>query len=185
MTEQDETWQDLRVRLKRYVASRVDVDASDDVVHDILLQVLKNKEKLNSVENPLAWVFTIAKNRVTDYYRKQSRQKTTQDVDDLDIVDSELLAEMPNDDFSACLKPLVERLEPKYREALLLADFSDIKQADAAQTVGISTSGMKSRVQRGRTKLKDALLACCEIEQDRFGKVMISTRKGKKNEDCC
>jgi hypothetical protein len=37
-------------------------------------------------------------------------------------------------------------------------------QASAAARLGVATSGMKSRVHRGRAKLKELLDACCEIE---------------------
>jgi hypothetical protein len=37
-------------------------------------------------------------------------------------------------------------------------------QASAAARLGLATSGMKSRVQRGRAKLKELLDACCEVE---------------------
>jgi CheY-like chemotaxis protein len=41
-----------------------------------------------------------------------------------------------------------------------------------AQELGISVSGMKSRVQRGRQKLRDLLQTCCELELDAMGNVI-------------
>ena len=73
---------------------------------------------------------------------------------------------------AACLTPLVRSLPEPYREALLLTDIGGLTQAEAARRLGISASGMKSRVQRGRAKLKAALLGCCEIELDRRGTVL-------------
>jgi RNA polymerase sigma-70 factor (ECF subfamily) len=42
---------------------------------------------------------------------------------------------------------------------------------DAAVEVGISTSGMKSRVQRARHQLKGLLTDCCTVQVDRLGAV--------------
>ena len=187
MTELDTTWDKLRSKLTSYVRTKVDVDVSEDLVHDILLRVLQNEDALTNADNPLAWIYTIAKNRITDHYRKQSKLHTTNEVDDLEteITDSERIPDYVDSDFAKCLRPLTDRLEPKYKEALLLTDFNEIKQADAAERIGISVSGMKSRVQRGRTKLKEELLACCAIEKDRFGKVIDYKQKDSSSKDKC
>ena len=161
MTELDKTWDELRTSLNSYVRNKVDVDVSEDLVHDILLRVLQNEDKLSELNNPLAWIYTIAKNRITDHYRNQSKITTTSEIDDIETKfnDPKSMADSIDNDFVKCLKPLTNRLEPKYKEALLLADFNQIKQEDAAQRIGISISGMKSRVQRGRIKLKEEILA--------------------------
>ena len=187
MTELDKTWDELRTSLNSYVRTKVDVNVSEDLVHDILLRVLQNESKLSELDNPLAWIYTIAKNRITDHYRKQARINTTSELGNLeqDNIDSEMLPDSIESDFAKCLLPLTDRLEPKYKEALLLTDFNEIKQADAADQIGISISGMKSRVQRGRAKLKEELLACCAIEKDRFGKVINYNQTDGCNKDQC
>ena len=44
--------------------------------------------------------------------------------------------------------------------------------AAAAVMLGVSLSGMKSRVQRGRVKLRELFQACCEITVDPRGRVI-------------
>ena len=44
-------------------------------------------------------------------------------------------------------------------------------QAEVAQKQGISLSGAKSRVERGRQLLKGALLQCCQFEFDQQGQM--------------
>ena len=184
MTALDTTWSELRSLLTKYVRTKVDVDVSEDLVHDILLRVLQNEDALSDAENPLAWIYTVAKNRITDHYRKQSNTDAKNDVSDIEIkvTDPEYMSNSFDHDFAECLRPLANRLEPKYKEALLLTDFNEIKQADAAERMGISVSGMKSRVQRGRTKLREELLACCAIEKDRFGNVIDYKQKRQHQE---
>ena len=187
MTGLNTTWDELRSKLISYVRTKVDVDVSEDLVHDILLRILQNEETLSNADNPLAWIYTVAKNRITDHYRRQSGINTTNEVDDLETetTDPERMPDNVDNGFTKCLRPLIDRLEPKYKEALLLTDFNEIKQADAAERIGISLSGMKSRVQRGRTKLKEELLACCAIEKDRFGKVIDYKQKDSSSKDKC
>jgi len=47
-----------------------------------------------------------------------------------------------------------------------------VTQADAARHLGLSVSGMKSRVQRARHRLKATFEECCRIDVDRRGRIM-------------
>jgi RNA polymerase sigma-70 factor (ECF subfamily) len=63
-------------------------------------------------------------------------------------------------------------LPSPYREALILTEMEGLAQKDAATMLGVSVSGMKSRVQRGRQKLRALLEECCEIALDARGRVI-------------
>jgi RNA polymerase sigma-70 factor (ECF subfamily) len=52
-----------------------------------------------------------------------------------------------------------------------LTSLQGLTQTEAATRAGISISGMKSRVQRGREQLRQMLVRCCEIELDVRGGV--------------
>jgi len=66
---------------------------------------------------------------------------------------------------------MVERLPVDRAEAVRMVDLAGMSQAAAATTVQVSHSGMKSRVQRGRARLREMLLACCQVDQDVRGRV--------------
>jgi RNA polymerase sigma-70 factor (ECF subfamily) len=66
----------------------------------------------------------------------------------------------------------VSRLPSPYREAITLTELRGLTQKDAAEKVGVSVSGMKSRVQRGRERIRDLFDQCCKISVDRRGKVV-------------
>ena len=186
MIETDRAWDDLRTRLNNYVRRKVDVDVSEDLVHDILLRVLQNEKMLSDTDNPIAWIYTVAKNRIADYHRRQSTANLANESGLLEDEYADTETPIIDKDFADCLRPLTMRLEPKYREALQLVDFNEMKQADAANRIGISLSGMKSRVQRARIKLKAEMLACCAIERDRFGEIFDYKKKDSGSEkQCC
>ena len=50
-----------------------------------------------------------------------------------------------------------------------LAEIEGLPQQEVADRLGLSLSGAKSRIQRGRAMLKDALERCCRFEFDRRG----------------
>ena len=186
MTALNQTWEELRTSLLGYVRMKAKPDVAEDIVHDILLRVLQNEDKLRTVDHPIAWVYAVAKNRITDFYRDQAKLKNSEvDVEQVSAESAEMIENMDHE-FAQCLRPLTERLDEKYKQALLLTDFGEQKQTEAAKQVGISVSGMKSRVQRARSKLKEELLNCCAVEVDHFGQIVDYARKDHcKPSDCC
>jgi RNA polymerase sigma-70 factor (ECF subfamily) len=81
-------------------------------------------------------------------------------------------------ELARCLRPMVERLPPPYREAVALVDLAGVPQTEAAAREGLSVSGMKSRVQRGRRALKDVLVECCPVHLDTGGRIVDYDRPG-------
>ena len=170
-------WSEFRSRLRGYVAGRVDAAWTDDVTGDILLRLLQNRERLEQARNPLAWAYRVAANTITDHYRRRAVESRA-----LAQANAEAASPAPTADakeqeaerrrIEACLMPFITDLSPKQAEALLLTSFQGLSQAEAARRLGLSVSGMKSRVQRARAELKRRLLACCEFEMDRRGRVM-------------
>jgi RNA polymerase sigma-70 factor (ECF subfamily) len=59
-----------------------------------------------------------------------------------------------------------------YRQAVQLSEIEGLPQQEVADRLGLSLSGAKSRIQRGRLMLKDELERCCRFEFDRRGNVM-------------
>ena len=67
---------------------------------------------------------------------------------------------------------MVRALPDDYRRAVEMTEIEGLTQAAAAERLGLSVPGAKSRVQRARARLKEMLLRCCEIETDRRGRVV-------------
>lgn len=74
-------------------------------------------------------------------------------------------------ELAPCLTAMVGRLAEPYRSAIELTSIQGLTQSDAAKHAGISLSGMKSRVQRGREQLRRMLVDCCVVALDVRGGV--------------
>ena len=70
-----------------------------------------------------------------------------------------------------------------YRDAITRVDLDGQTHQQAADQLGITVSGMKSRVQRARGQLKDMLTGCCSVELDRTGAVT-DYQHGESTCDC-
>ena len=165
------SWRAYRDALFGFVLRRVDDSAAaEDIVQDVLVKAFTQQESLRTPSKLRPWLFQITRNAVADYYRSQTRLEGI--PKDLAHENSEEEEESAARELSQCLMPLLETLPPPYRQALKLADVDGLKQREVASRLGLSLSGAKSRVQRARGMLRDALLNCCSIELDRRGRAV-------------
>lgn len=67
------------------------------------------------------------------------------------------------------LDELIDELLEKYREPLRWSELDGLSGREIAERLGISVSGAKSRIQRGRAMLKGVLERCCDFHFDRRG----------------
>jgi RNA polymerase sigma-70 factor (ECF subfamily) len=174
MTVSAVPWSDVAERLRPFVARRVPASEIDDVVQDVLVHMHRGLPSVREDDRFAAWMFQIARNAITDAGRKRARTPVAEGVEPESIPAQ---ASSPDDDrdaamaLSGCVSVFVAQLPSPYREAITLVELEGKTAKEAAEMVGISISGMKSRVQRGRAQLRELLESCCEIALDARGKV--------------
>ena len=165
----DVLWSQLGGDLRRYVAKRVPDSMVDDLHQEIFARVLARREELRDADRVAPWVFRIARSVVVDHLRKERKNAP---------IPEELASEVEDDDnesirvLATWLAAMVETLPEPYREAIELTELQGLSQAEAAERLGMSYSGFKSRVQRGRAKLREILAQCCAVELDTRGGVI-------------
>jgi RNA polymerase sigma-70 factor (ECF subfamily) len=183
MSAAEQTWDSLTGELRRYVARRVRPDDVDDLVQEVLLRVVATEVDEGRSVAPLAQ--TVARNAVIDRHRKRTATppppEPTTDAEALSI---EAQAEAQRALLGAWIKVAASRLPEPYREAVHQVDVLQRPQADVADALGIPYSTLKSRVQRGRAKLRAAFFRCCDAELDARGRLGTVTLRGDDC-DCC
>jgi RNA polymerase sigma-70 factor, ECF subfamily len=185
-------WRELRARLHGFVGRRIgNPEDAEDIVQDVLVRMHRNIDALLSADRLYAWAFRIARNAIADHYRSPNRRDVTGEA--AAKVMDELAAgkaggEPSNEartEMARCIAPMVRGLPSHYRQAIELTELEGMTQAAAAERLGLSVPGAKSRVQRGRARLRAMLVRCCEIETDRRGRVIaFETRDGKGCAPC-
>jgi RNA polymerase sigma-70 factor, ECF subfamily len=167
----DETWMETLDRLQSFVAARVDDrDLAADIAQDVIVRSIASGA-LERVDNPAAWLYRSARNAVIDHYRTRRRHAP---LEGLDAWPEQDIDDVPNDatrELSRCLQPMLDQLPAAAREALLRVDVDGQTQHRAARELGLSLSGMKSRVQRARRDLRGLLEQCCSVDVDNRGAI--------------
>jgi RNA polymerase sigma-70 factor (ECF subfamily) len=167
-------WEDFAPPLRAFLARRVPSGVDpDDLLQEVFLRVIRHLGTLRSTDRPEAWLFQIARNALRDSLRTRQRRDSRTDPLKVDVpagsdVDTDRAAEA---ELAPCLTAMIGRLAEPYRTAIELTSLRGLTQADAAVHAGISVSGMKSRVQRGRDQLREMLVRCCQIDVDVRGGV--------------
>jgi RNA polymerase sigma-70 factor (ECF subfamily) len=181
-------WREIEARLRPYVARRVPPADVDDVVQDTFVRVHRGLASLSSEDRFGAWVYRVAAGAIIDHLRKRARNPIAAGEPRDDSADAALL-EPDGDleaDLSECVALFVARLPSPYREAVTLTELQGLGQREAAAMVGVSLSGMKSRVQRGRERIRHMFEECCEMAVDSRGHVTGCTPRklDEVPEDC-
>ncbi len=166
-------WSEVAARLRPFVARRVDASDVDDVMQDVLARTQRGLAGLRDEARLSAWLLQVARSAIADHGRVRARhpiadpaaapEPIAPDDDDDDRVAFQALV--------GCVAAFVARLPSPYRETITLVELEGLSVAAAADVAGVSVSGMKSRVQRGRARLRALFEACCEIALDARGKV--------------
>lgn len=186
-------WIEFHANLLRFVARRVRNPAdAEDVVQRVFLQVHRALPTLRDADRLPAWLYQTTRRVLADFYRApaQRRELAMGDAEDVaGDVDAASSGADPDEptaliELSACLRPLMASLSDADQEALTLVEFGGMSQVDAAHQLGVSVSGMKSRVQRARARLRSTVEACCRVEVDRRGGVSSVEPRGGSSCGC-
>ncbi len=168
----DASWAETLDQVRAFVAARVgDIETAADITQDVVVRSIASGA-LERVDNPTAWLYRSARNAVIDHYRTRRVHDPLPDQERWP--DPGEPDDRPNDatrDLARCLQPLLHELPPTASDALTRVDLDGQTHQQAADQLGISLSGMKSRVQRARRQLKELLERCCTVHLDGTGAV--------------
>lgn len=158
-----DVWHAFAHHLRAYVRRRLpDPVEAEDVLQEVFLKAHTHLPGLRQPDRVLPWLYRVARSAVVDHVR--ARRPSVE-------LDEDLPAEaVPEDDPGAQiargLGHMVDQLPAIYREAIRLSEIEGLPQAEVARRLGLSLSGAKSRVQRGRQQLLKMLTDCCSFELD-------------------
>lgn len=162
-------WGELASSLRAWFVSRTgDEHEAEDLLSECFLRVHDRFDDVREEERMGAWIRGIARNLLVDW-RRSRRGSTT--LDGLDPAYEENESGL-NTIVASWLAPAIEGLDEVDRESLRLTELKGFSQREAAAHLGITLPALKSRVLRGRKRLRETILACCELEFDRRGGVV-------------
>lgn len=127
---------------------------SEDLVQEVFLKILKNRERFDADASFTAWMYSIARNAQSDAWRK--RQKETELVLADPVSDTETSVEQQQE--AALLRRALMQLPEDKREVLVMSRFLGMSHAEIAAALGCDEGTSRARLHRALNALRDAYL---------------------------
>lgn len=146
-----------------------DPSEASDVVQEVFLKVFRNVGGFRGQSSLKTWVYRITVNEAHNARRWFFRHRRSEVELDSDPRETRGLKEtIPDGSRSpfetACdseqhafIEAALARINPVFREAVILRDISDLSYDEIAEVLGVSLGTVKSRILRGREALREEL----------------------------
>lgn len=153
------TMREERPRLLNFIRKRVpDREEAEDIVQDVFTQMVFSFESIQSVERISSWLYTTARNRITDYFRKKkperfSDHKTTggdgeerlglEDIIPTELLDAEdeMMRTLIQEELTEALAELPE----EQKEVFVMHVFDDMSFREIEAVTGVPLNTLLSR----------------------------------------
>jgi RNA polymerase sigma-70 factor (ECF subfamily) len=126
---------------------------AQDLVQETFLRAWRSLDALRETVAAKAWLTTILRREHARLFERKPMPTT--DLEDLDLSDTGPGPERTGED--AVMRAAIAKLEPKYREPLVLQVLGGFSCEEIASQLGITEAAVMTQVFRARQKLKAML----------------------------
>lgn len=163
-----EIWEEYKSSLLGYIQKRVNNnDDAKDILQEVLLKCYQFCSKGKTVLHLKSWLYKITQNTIIDFYKKANKNIPF-DIDPIyEENEQSLIGEA-----SEYVKALLKLLPEEYAIPLFMYDLEEIDQKTISEKLNLTLPNTKARIQRGRVKLKERFLECCNVAFDDKGEMI-------------
>ena len=171
--------------LLNFVRSKIrSKEDAEDIVQNVFIKISSNLYKLAEKEKLKSWIFTITRNSIIDYYRMKNSRKSISMESAIEENVLEHEQRDPTMELDQCMTTMIGLLPAEYKDIIIDAELNGIKQKELAEKYNMAYPSMRSRVQRGRERLKKLFYDCCYIKTDRLGNVIETQSRSGCEQPC-
>jgi len=128
----------------------------DDIAQDVFITVYKNLKYFRFESQFTTWLYRITINRCKDYLRKMNVRRIFSPIEDGTEI-SEYSTPVEDNDISRIVMDAISKLPVKLRMPLILKDIEGFSYQEISESLNCEMGTVKSRIFRGREKLKEIL----------------------------
>jgi RNA polymerase sigma factor (sigma-70 family) len=163
-------------RLRSFIRKRVaDPGDAEDILQDVFYELVEAYRMMNPVEQVTGWLFRVARNRITDLFRKRSREGLRNEPAGMAEDGEDLLLEelLPSPDAGPDaayargvlleeLDDALDELPPEQREIFVAHELMGYSFKELAAQNGVSVNTLLSRKHYAVVHLRERLQAIYE-----------------------
>ena len=138
-------------------------ETNEDLEQEVYIKAINNSDKYKEQGNFKNWIGTIAKNVSKDYlkssYNKHKNLCDSEEYTLLNIADRKATpeAEALKKERQEKILAAVYSLKPKFKEVIILCEFSGLSYEDAAKKLNCPLGTVKSRIYNAKKELATIL----------------------------
>ncbi len=138
----------------QFICSRsIEPSSANDVLHDTMLDVWRNAGRFAGRSSVKTWIFSIAKNKIIDRYRKAKRTEPyDEDWDAIDEAPDPFHVVAKSEDI-AIVQDAIKELSAEHRAAIYLAFVEELPYAEIAEIEGVAVGTIKTRIFHAKRRL--------------------------------
>ena len=143
-------------RIYSYVLKRVGrVQDAEDLTSLVFEKVIGNLGSFDKSRASFStWIYRIATNCITDYYRSRGRRKEDPIEDEAPGGVAAADSDLERMELHVALLDLLQQLPAKYRDAIALRYFAQMRVLEVARALNITESAASKRILRGLDELR-------------------------------
>jgi RNA polymerase sigma factor (sigma-70 family) len=145
----------------RYTHDMLD---AEDLVQETFLRVFRSRHRYERIAKFSTWLYTIAFNLTKSQFKRSSKMLTTsifaQNDDEHDIereLKSDMITQDKSLELSICMQHVENALEMipvEFKDAVVMRDIKNLTYEEIVEISGVPMGTVKSRINRGRARLK-------------------------------
>jgi RNA polymerase sigma-70 factor, ECF subfamily len=138
-------------RIYRYIYFRVhDVPTAEDLTSDVFVRLVENIHRYHDTGRPfLAWLYTIARNLLTDHYRREAQALQAPADENLSSYVDDPARHVQLSFEQQRLAEALGQLTEDQRQVLVLKFFEEMDNATAASLLNKTVGAVKALQHRG------------------------------------
>jgi len=134
---------------------------AEDAVQDVFIDLWSSAARFDrKIASEVAFVSTIARRRLIDKLRKQTRQPGFDSLDDEetgDIRQPSIDAPMEDESEVAIVERVLNAMEPEHRQILSLSLYEGYTHSEIAEQLDMPLGTVKTRIRRGLIHIREQL----------------------------
>lgn len=130
---------------------------SEDIVQNVFYRLLKYKETYSGQGEFKTWIYHIARNTITDHYRKTNKIEYKEDITGLSDVNrnGSIPSEYEKSSDLQVVKKALQLLKEDQRELLVMCKYQDMPYKEIAAILNTNENNVKIKVHRAIKELKE------------------------------
>jgi len=168
----DELVKEEQGRLLSFIRGQVrNEEDARDILQDVLYQLTVGFEDIRSLNKMTSWLFTVARNRIKDYFRKSKPDLLSdkmipgQNAEDGPLMLEDILPSLTRDPEDEYMRSVIwetveeclDRLPEAQRDVFIMNEFEDMSFKEISEITGDGINTLLSRKRYAVTYLREQL----------------------------